>query len=563
MANWESNSHEISFQHVPRTLACWNGDVAVGLQSHSSNIIILNIASGKQTSLLDGHSAWVRSLNFSADGGSLVSGGDDGIVNLWDIQTRRITKSFLGHSSSITSVSISPDCTTVASGSWDGMIGLWDISEEGHQFIKERHQFIKQHNQRVNVVSFSPKNPQQILSASEDGTVRYQKIGDSENDFEYKGYHAAFSASGNYFLSCGRSVVTIRDSSSRETKATLHTTASSLDYCCFSPDEVSVAGATSKTIYIWNITSSDPSPIRTLTGHTGFINSLTFSSSLISICDDGTIKFWGTDALSPGPLETSPAPIESISVQADDDIAISTDLAGAVRVWNISTGCCEGPYETPAKRKRDVRLVNDKLIAIWYDWKIGAPGKVHVLDVKAGETLQVFGQSQYRILDLRISGDGSMVFLLDYQSIKAWSISTGDPINEIRHQGQNPSGLIVNGSRVWLSFSDPITQKYLHSSPKGWEFETSKPPSVLLSNTSPDRPSFIFANGTPQINSEPIWIEDHLRRQIFCLPKRFSTSITASHCNKWCFVIGYHSGKVLILDFRHIYPKHGFIIGIS
>lgn len=361
LADWEPN---FSFEHVPRTLTHKGEVVAVGLQSHKSNIIILKRASGSQTSILPGHSGWVRSLNFSADGGSLVSGGDDRIINLWDIKTGSIIKSFPGHSASITSVSISSDCITVASGSWDGIISLWDISKERHQCIKQLH------HQRVNVVSFSPNNPQQILSASEDGIVRYWgiddiggvdsdedgivrywRIDDSEN--EYKGHHAAFSTSGNNFLSCGKSVITIRESSSRKTKTTVLTPASDLDYCCFSPDDTFVAGAAIKTIYIWNITSSDPHLIRTLTGHTGFINSLIFSSSLISISDDKTIKFWGADTLLAGSVETGPAPIESISVQADDGIVISTDSAGVVRVWDILTGHCEGPYKTPAKRKRD------------------------------------------------------------------------------------------------------------------------------------------------------------------------------------------------------------------
>ena len=76
-------------------------------------------------SVLSKHTGLVISLAFSSDGIFLVSGGNDGSVNLWDMQTGGVVNTFSGHTSYIFSVSVSPDCTMIASGSWDGTIQLW------------------------------------------------------------------------------------------------------------------------------------------------------------------------------------------------------------------------------------------------------------------------------------------------------------------------------------------------------------------------------------------------------------------------------------------------------
>ena len=66
----------------------------------------------------------MRCVVFSSDGTSLVSGSDDAIVKLWDIQTGGVVKTFFGHTQLVLSVSISADHTAIASGSYDQTIHL-------------------------------------------------------------------------------------------------------------------------------------------------------------------------------------------------------------------------------------------------------------------------------------------------------------------------------------------------------------------------------------------------------------------------------------------------------
>ena len=122
---WGSCSRTVTFGNIPLALESWKDTIGVGLQS--GNIILLDAITGSQVAILSGHTDWVRSLAFSSDGVSLVSGSHDNTVCLWDIQTGGVVKTFQGHTNWVYSVSISADNTTIASGSDDGTIYLWDI----------------------------------------------------------------------------------------------------------------------------------------------------------------------------------------------------------------------------------------------------------------------------------------------------------------------------------------------------------------------------------------------------------------------------------------------------
>ena len=70
-----------------------------------------------------GHTA----LAFSSDGKKLLSGSDDTTINLWDLETGQVLKTFEGHTAVIRGVAFSPDGRRIASASWDRTVKLWDV----------------------------------------------------------------------------------------------------------------------------------------------------------------------------------------------------------------------------------------------------------------------------------------------------------------------------------------------------------------------------------------------------------------------------------------------------
>ena len=72
-------------------LSCRSDIIAVGFFTNITDSPIYDIAfldavTGSQTAVLHGHTGAVRCLAFSLDGKSLVSGGDDMTIRLWDVQ---------------------------------------------------------------------------------------------------------------------------------------------------------------------------------------------------------------------------------------------------------------------------------------------------------------------------------------------------------------------------------------------------------------------------------------------------------------------------------------------
>jgi WD40 repeat protein len=64
---------------------------------------------------------------YSPDGKTLASGSGDKTVKLWDVATGKNTATIKGHTEGVHAVAYSSDGRTLASGSGDGTIKLWDV----------------------------------------------------------------------------------------------------------------------------------------------------------------------------------------------------------------------------------------------------------------------------------------------------------------------------------------------------------------------------------------------------------------------------------------------------
>jgi len=536
-AGWGTCSRTVTFDHVLCSLACWKDTISVGLGS--GNIITLNSITGIQTAILSGHTHWVKSVAFSPDGTSLVSGSFDKTIKLWDVQTGGVVKTFHGHTESVYSVSTSADCTTVASGSNDNTIRLWDIQ------TKECHHVIKQQNS-VRHVRFSPTDPQYLISVSGD-KVWHWNINAQQINPAHTGSCVAFSLDGTQIVSCHKKDIVVQNSNSGDIVVKFHVADSKIDYCCFSPDGRLIATVAHQIVHVWDTTSSHPHPIKVFAGHTDKITSLAFSSpsSLISSSFDCSVKFWEIGTLQTDPLVADPestsltsARIVSITLQAEDGIAISSDSDGVVRTWDISTGLCKTSFQTPAKDYQwsDVRLVNGRLVFVWYIDK-----KIHIWNVEKGKLLQTIDATlDSKVDDFRISRDGSNIFCLHWTSIQAWSTQTGNVSKvELLFCGPGRS-LIVEGSRVWVHSPE--------SQPMGWDF-----------GTPGSHPVQLFNSPLPLPNNAKLWDVEQYRikdavtgKLVLQLAGRFMKPIKSQWDGRY-LVAGYKSGEVLILDFNHVH----------
>ena len=484
--------------------------------------------------VLSGHTGQVNSVAFSPDGASLISGGDDKTIKCWDIQTGGVVKTFFGHTERVTSISISPDCTTIASISYDWTIRLWSIQTgECYQMMEQEH---------LHWVGFFPTTPQHLITISlkvQEWDIHGHQIAPA-----YDGFCVAFSSDGTQFVLCNGAVAVVQNSDSREIAAEFCVGSDNARHCCFSPDDRLVALATFTTVYIWNISGSDPCLIETFFDHTGHISSLIFSSpsSLISTSTSGSVNFWEIGISDPIATDTkstplTSTPIRSTTLQAKDGIIVTSDSDGVARIWDVLTGLCKASFQTPAEGsdRRDARLVDGRLIVVWYMDK-----KINVWDAEKGEPLSFIYNPWRPIRDLRISGDGSKVFCSDFRSICAFSTQTGESVGDVWVDTITiMNTLTVDGSRIWAH--------HHQSESRGWEFGTPDSSSVQISNIP-----------IPHLNGSLLWDINHSRvkdivtgKVVFQLSRRFKEPI-AVEWNGQYLVVCFGPREVLVLDFSHM-----------
>ena len=540
-ARWGASSRTVSFDKSPSTISCLNTTIAVGFTS--GDIIILNAITGRQEASLSGHTAQIRTISFSPDGASLASGGNDKTLNLWDLQTGGISKLFSGHGSWIESLSISADNIWIASGCWDKKIYLWNVQTgECHCTIEQQA--------KVDHISFSHTDPQCLISIS-GNKIRHWDIDGYQIGPSLHGAYINFSLDGAQLALWEKPDVIVQDFESNQVAARFHLAAGEFRYCCFSPDGRLFATAVSNTAYVWDISSSGSSPIETFTGHSDHIVTLAFisPSSLISASKDRSLKFWQIGTSSISPVETHPKlmpyvvdKVLSLTLQAKEDIIITSDSDGVVKIWDISTGCCKESFQTLAgdNLERDIQLIGDKLIFTWH-----ANRCIYIWDIKQGKLLLAVDAPWPGFKDVKISGDGSKIFGLDYVHLQAWSIWTGEVLSKMEvRQFLYPESLTVDGSRVWV-------HDY-KSNCMGWDFKDSNSSPLYLPSTPSSK---LHPKGSLLYDTQlsRVWdIAGASKKVIFQLATGFGKPADVQW-NDQHLVMCFKSGEVLILNFSHMF----------
>ncbi|MGB6220597.1 WD40 repeat domain-containing serine/threonine protein kinase [Haloferula sp.] len=105
----------------------------------------------------------VNVLAWSPDGTRLVSGGDDRIVRVWDINTGKEVLSFRGHTDSITTLAWSPDGQWIASGQRGGMVRIWNAAEDSRPLRLQIEPPLS-----PNTLAWNPENDHIAIAANQE-----------------------------------------------------------------------------------------------------------------------------------------------------------------------------------------------------------------------------------------------------------------------------------------------------------------------------------------------------------------------------------------------------------
>ncbi|CAD6930602.1 unnamed protein product [Tilletia controversa] len=107
-----------------------------------------------------------RSANIRQDAKLMVAGDDSGLVQMFDLSSRAILRTMTGHRLATHVTRFSSNPTQILSASDDKTVRLWDIPTQ------EAVSILNGHTDYVRSAIVSPDTPSLLLSGSYDGTVR-------------------------------------------------------------------------------------------------------------------------------------------------------------------------------------------------------------------------------------------------------------------------------------------------------------------------------------------------------------------------------------------------------
>lgn len=101
----------------------------IGVTSDRTNEIkILNANTGRDVTVLVGHTNSNWNLDFSSDGTRVFTTGRDGTIRIWDTVTGKLLFTMNGHTSTVSGLDLSPDNKLIASAGTDGIVHIWDVT---------------------------------------------------------------------------------------------------------------------------------------------------------------------------------------------------------------------------------------------------------------------------------------------------------------------------------------------------------------------------------------------------------------------------------------------------
>jgi WD40 repeat protein/uncharacterized caspase-like protein len=88
-----------------------------------------NLARGYPKMILMGHLKYVISANLSPDDKTLVTGGGDKAINLWDLASRKLIGRLVGHTNDIEALAFTPNGRFIVSASEDKSVKIWSVDD--------------------------------------------------------------------------------------------------------------------------------------------------------------------------------------------------------------------------------------------------------------------------------------------------------------------------------------------------------------------------------------------------------------------------------------------------
>ena len=279
----------------------------------------------------------VNSLAFGRGGRIIATGGADGRLRLWEVESGTLKETLTGHTQPITCVAYAPNGNYIATGSADHKVRLWDT-----QNIHAAPHVFEGHSQAVSGVGFDARTLD-VMSISRDKTLAVW-----EARFEYgirnaKGLDCtptAFAPAPNVRLIAvgatdGR--VGLWDLRTGFQTRVFTSHRDEVTGVAFTPDGRSLASVSrDTTVRVYDMKTAHE--IAVLYDHTDAINGVAFSpdnTRMATVSNDMTVRLWNVETWALVETISAAEPVLCVAFSPDNSLLAGGTHDGYVRLWRL------------------------------------------------------------------------------------------------------------------------------------------------------------------------------------------------------------------------------------
>lgn len=394
------------------------------------------VSSGRLLRTFD--DTWVQAVAFSPRGAVFASGGAFKVVRLWEMATGKEYAQLKGHTSAIKALAMSADGNLLASADQGGVVRLWSMPQE------EQISQLSGHTDEVNALAFSPDG-QILASGSGDHSIRLWDVRRCrllrKLNVSAAVYALVFSSNGQQLFAGGNDHV-LRSWETATGKALPQLLAHQgtiVSLLLAGDGKTLISGGQDRSIRLWDLAKGRE--MRRVIRQPGDSDALALDpdSKLLATAGlNNTVRLFEVNSGQEVSWEPGhQACISTLALSPDGKFLASGCANACLRLWDTATG-----QET---RRWQANGPHDLFLAFARDGKTilagGGSAPVQLHHVATGQVQQQRFKDE-GVLSLALSPDGQWA-ALGHQNQR---ISIWDPIrNQALHQLKYPGSVQTVG----------------------------------------------------------------------------------------------------------------------